>query len=565
MRPFSFTRFFPGVCAALLAIPALAEAPVSVRPVGARHGIVVAGHPQAAEAGRAVLQAGGNAIDAAVATSLALGVAEPYASGLGGGLMLLYYDASSGRTQLIEAMDEAGSLDVKAYLMRPADDRSLGCGSVCVPGLAAGLWAAHQKWGARKWADDVQPAIVLARDGALVLSKTRDSIERQIRKLCRGDAEIAKLFLPGSAVPAVGARLANPDLARTMESLAQGGRAGFYQGAVAASLLATLAAQGGVITADDFAGYQARVGLPAEIEFHGYHLVGAPPPVGGTALLFTALKVLENEAFDGGPLRQASNLDTIGNVWRVVAPLVDRLIGDTPEAPHNFETLVAPDSINAIRTKLVEESPALKSVSAAEPDREDVAASTTHFIVVDERGDVVCATQSLGSHFGAGVVAAGTGVVLNDSMSDFVFDDAGSPNYVAPGRRPRSAIAPTIVFRAGRPALAIGAPGGERIASALLQVLIDRLVLDRPLGEAIGDTRFHFMPESAIRGATFESEDSLAEVDEVSLRRFGWRIERSEPAGAGRRFGGVNAVEFGADGSLTGFADPRRTNAVAGY
>src|SRR5688572_23105737 len=197
----SFLR--PFISGLLLTISVYAV-PVTVTPVKVRNGMVVAGHPQAAEIGVSVLKAGGNAIDAAVATSLALGVAEPYGSGLGGKLMLLFYEAKSGKIFAVDAMDAAGSFDVVAYLKRPADDRSYGWGSVCVPGLPAGLWAAHGRWGARKWAGNVEPAIALARRGFRVLPKAYDLFAEQERKLRRGDAEIARLYLPNDALPAAG-------------------------------------------------------------------------------------------------------------------------------------------------------------------------------------------------------------------------------------------------------------------------------------------------------------------------------------------------------------------------
>jgi gamma-glutamyltranspeptidase / glutathione hydrolase len=164
------------------------------------------------------------------------------------------------------------------------------------------------------------------------------------------------------------------------------------------------------------------------------------------------------------------------------------------------------------------------------------------------------------------VVPPGTGVVLNDSMSNFNFTDPKHANHVAPGKRSRSTIGPAIVFRGGKPALAIGIPGAARIPTALLQVLLDRLVLNRPLGEAIGDTRIHYA--TSIRRDepdTFEAEQSLPAAAVEELKQLGWKVELPEAAGRGRHFGGINAVEFNADGTLTGYADPRRTNVAAGY
>jgi gamma-glutamyltranspeptidase/glutathione hydrolase len=545
----------------------VAGVPVTVTPVVARHGMVVAGHPQATEAGVAVLQAGGNAIDAAVAVSLSLGVAEPYGSGLGGKLMLLYYEAATGKTYAVDAMDAAGSLDIAAYLPRPEEDRSYGYGSVCVPGLAAGLWMAHQKWGKLKWAYDVAPAIKLARDGFEILPKTRDFFAEQENKLRRGDAEIARLYLPAGQLPVVGARLPNADLARTLELFAQHGRDGFYRGPVAEAIVTASQKGGGVLTAADLTNYEARITEPLQLDFRGYRLLASPPPTNGAPLFLTIMKVLEDETFNG-PLRSAVNLDKIGRVWREVQPLVQRGIADAPEAVFNYEKMVAPDSIAAIRAKVRAAEAPVKKVAWLDDSgfSEDVAAATTHFIVADSAGNIVCATQSQSLHFGAGVVPAGTGVVLNNSMSNFAYGDAKSINYVAPGKRPRSTIAPTIVFRGAKPVFAIGIPGAARIPTALLQALLDRLAFDRPLAEAIGDTRIHWDSNWRRENeVSINAEQSYAPADVQALSAFGWKVEQPEPAGTGRYFGGINAIELNADGSYTGYADPRRTNTAAGW
>ena len=551
-----------------LAIAAAAQPPpVTVTPVTAKHGMVVAGHPQAAAAGLAVLQAGGNAIDAAIATSLALGVAEPYASGLGGKLMLLYYEASTGRTRVIEAMDAAGSLDVPAYLKRPAEAHSSGYGSVCVPGLAAGLWMAHEHWGVRPWAEDVQPAIALALAGFDVLPKSRDFFEEQTKKLHRGDAEIARLYLPRGQLPAVGSLLPNPDLAHTLTLLAQHGRDGFYRGPVAAAIIVAVEKGGGVITADDLVNYEARLTEPVGIDFRGDQILSAPPPANGAAMFLTALKVLEDDSFGGRPLRTAGNLDRLGRVWRLVELEAYRLIADAPQSRFYFEKLVSPDSIHALRAKAMVGAPALPDAAAIDQALyQSAMAATTHFIVVDAHGNIVCATQSLSVHFGAGVIPPGTGVVLNDSMSNFEFTDAKHLNYIAPGRRPRSTISPTIVLRQGKPVFALGIPGAARIPTSTLQVLLDHLVLQRPLADAIGDTRFHVViPWKKGDVETFEAEQSFPAAQADALRALGWKVVLPEMAGRGRLFSGINAVEFNPDGTLTGYADPRRTNAAVGY
>lgn len=582
---YRFGAFFSFIVSAC---GALAATPVAVEPVSAAHGMVVAGHPQAAEAGVAVMRAGGNAIDAAVAVSLSLGVAEPQGSGMGGKLMLIYFDAATRQTYAVDGLDAAGhSFDPARGRKLTRDERRLGWTSVLVPGLPAGLWLAHQKWGARPWADDVAPAVKLARDGFQVLPKTRDFFAEQEKKLRGGDREIAKWYLPGGQLPKVGTLLANGDLARTMELFAAKGAEGFYRGPVAEAIAAGAKQGGGFITTDDLARYQARITVPVAADVFGHHIEGAPPPTSGLALYLTMLKALEAETWTPGPLRTPANLNRVGKVWQVAQPLVSAQVGDVAGADEAVKKLLSVASIAEIRRKagnggkvgqvfdprayqvLAYEDGLRTGPSAFEPDfdEEPAFASTTHFVVVDAKGNVVSCTQSTSLHFGAGVIAPGTGVVMNDSLSNFSFTNAKSANTVAPGKRARSTTSPSIVFLEGRPVLAIGIPGAQRIPIAMMQVMLDHLAFQRPLAEAIGDTRLHLLnPEASTDpNNVWEVEASFPESDAKSLRALGWTVNKMEKAGTGRHFGGFTAIAIGPDGTLTGFADPRRTNAAVGY
>ena len=276
---------------------------------------------------------------------------------------------------------------------------------------------------------------------------------------------------------------------------------------------------------------------------------------------------MESEPLAGAPLRSASTLDLVGMYWKVILPLVQRDIGDAPGAAESFAKLVSPESLRNIREQVHATSKVSPHAAWLDDSgsSESAMAATTHFLVADADGNIVCATQSQSLHFGAGVVPPGTGVVLNDSMSNLSFSEKHSPNYATPGKRPRSTISPTLVFQAGKPVLAIGLPGAARIPTAMLQVLLDRLALDRSLAEAIGDTRIHFHhdirhpEEDAV-----EVEQSFPLEDAAELRRRGWKVNLAEPAGTGRVFGGINAIELN-HGSYTGYADPRRTNQAVGY
>jgi gamma-glutamyltranspeptidase/glutathione hydrolase len=541
-----------------------ATVPVAVEPVTGRKGMVVAGHPEAAEAGLAVLRSGGSAVDAAVAVSLALGVAEPYGSGLGGKLMLLHYDAATGVTLVVDAMDEAsGSLDPAAYRKLGEKARYDGWTSVCVPGLAAGLHTAHQLWGRKPWAEVVAPAIDLARRGFTVLPKTSDLFAERLDKLRGGDPDIRRIFLPGDQIPVPGTKLPNEDLARTMELLARDGPDGFYRGPVAEAIVAASRSGGGSLTLDDLASYRARVTTPIGITFRGYSVFCAPPPATGGALALGMLKVLEQTPLQA-PLRSAENLDQIGRVWRQVQPLVQRTIADGASGRVAFERIVSADSIQKIRNTIQKTDTEQKAAYWINSDVDLLQACTTHFAVIDGNGNIVCATQSQSLHFGAGVVAAG--VVMNDSMSNFAFSDERSPNFVAPRRRPRSTITPTIVMKEGRPVMAVGVPGASRIPTAIFQTLVDVLVFDRPIEEAVGDTRVHWQnPLDPKRLDAIEAEATLGADVVTALRRLGWDVSLREPAGTGRTFGGINVISLSGDGEIRGYADPRRTNAARGF
>ena len=202
----------------------------------------------------------------------------------------------------------------------------------------------------------------------------------------------------------------------------------------------------------------------------------------------------------------------------------------------------------------------LKSATAAI----SVPASTTHFVIVDKEGNVVSVTQSLSHHFGSGVVAAGTGVILNNTMVNFAVRNRNSVNIAAPGKRPRSTVSPTLIFRDGKPALVMGLPGGQRIPTGVLQVILDYTVFNRPLSEAVADTRFHLL-RSLNRTQPVNRFDFEPEVDEdllLQMKILGWKTNIPKNA---EYFGGLNAIEIITDDELMGIADPRRTNAAMGY
>ncbi len=534
------------VCA-LLAPAALPAQSVRVEPVTAAHGMVVSAHPEASALGVEVLRAGGNAMDAAVAVSLAVGLVEPYGSGLGGKLMLLYHEATTGTTTAVEALDQAGSGFSREKIRRlDRNAASNGWTSVCVPGLPAGLFEAHRRWGSRPWADNVAPAARLAREGFTVIPGIRRLFAEREDVLRRGDPEIARLYLPGGKLPAEGTRLANPDLARTLELLAQHGRDGFYRGPVAGAIVAAVQQGGGWLTLEDFAGYAPRIGEPLRIEVAGRTVLGTPPPAHGSAVVLATLRLAAGLP-RAASFRAPENLDAFGRAYLRLMSRARGVLGDVPGARAAAEAMLA--------------EPLADFVIPPEGGND----ATTHLVVVDRHGNIACLTQSLSLHFGAGVIAPGTGVVLNNTMSNFNYTDATYPNQAAAGKRPWSTTSPLIVLEAGRPVLALGLPGGNRIPSGLAQVLADHLFYGRDFADAMGDVRLNWTASATARTFTVEAEGALPKVTAEALRRRGWKVETRWQPGASSHFGGINAVALHPDGSRTGYADPRRTNSAQGH
>ncbi len=536
------------------------EAPTGVQQASSPRGMVVAGHVEAAEIGRDILARGGGAMDAAVAVSLALAVAEPYGSGLGGKLLLLYYDRAKAQTTAIDGMDAAPeTLDVEAFLAQPRDRRIEGWGAVAVPGLVAGLAEAHRRWGQLPWAQAVQPAADLARRGSRMLPRGRLFFTRRLARL-QVSPEAERLFLRDGQPPEVGQRLANPDLSRTLETVAEQGAPGFYEGWVAEAIVNASRDGGGWLTLADLAGYRVRVSEPLQADIHGYTVLSSPPPTSGGATLLVALKLLSGASWVGQSPLEAENLHQIGQVLQQIYPEIQRKIADVPEARTAFEELLSPGRIAA--ADQTQASSGSGGLSPGGPLVTEELASTTHFVVIDFAGNVASVTQSLSHHFGAGVVAKGTGVLFNNSLKNFATANHDSVNFVAPGKRPRSTIAPTLVLHEGKVALTLGLPGGQRIPTATLQVLLDHLIFETSLAEAIRRPRAHLRrPLDAQEAKNLFELETPNPALAKGLQELGWSVTVNEDS---ETFGGFCAIEIRPEGLLIGLADQRRTNTARG-
>lgn len=537
---------------------------MTVQVAEARSGMVAAGHPDATAAGVAVLKAGGNAVDAAIAVGFALGVTEPYGSGLGGKLALVYRDAKTGKVSVIEALDQASShLDAEKFRQLPAAARNGGAESVAVPGFVAGMLEAHARWSTKPREELLAPAIKLAEQGFEVRSTQVKFFRAQENKM-KANAELGRIYMPGGKLPEAGKALRNPDLAATLRVVAEKGAAGFYRGPVAEKLVGALQKAGSAIRADDLTGYRARVTEPLKVRFRGVEVYSAPPPVSGGGVFLLALAALDGERIAGDSVLKPEALDHVMRIYLEVDSACREVLGDREESRKEWERLLGARNLAEIR-KQAGATPAETTAAwlPADDGFEAMAAETTHFVVVDKEGNVVSATQSQSNHFGSGLVPPGTGVVLNNSMSNFN-RTAGNPNEVKAGCRPRTTISPAVIVRDGKLVAGIGLPGGSRIPSAMVQVVTDYLMFGRSLEDAIAAPRFHPVTRRAGQPENrFETEkETDYRVAETLRDKYGWKDGTDAET---ESFGGVNAVEIMPDGRRRGYADQRRSNTAMGY
>jgi gamma-glutamyltranspeptidase/glutathione hydrolase len=531
---------------------------------------VASGHPEATDVGLQVLRQGGNVVDAAVATSLALGVAEPYGSGLGGKLVLLHRDGATGKlTSIVALCASPAALDDLEFIELSKDERTYGYQAVGVPGLVAGLDEAHRRWGSLPWAAVVEPAAELADRGVTINATMRSMFLPKVKAL-RRDEEAAGLYLVDGEAPEPGTRMRNADLASSLRAIASGGARAFYDGPIAQQIVRAAQAGGAPLALDDFRNYRAEVGAPLVIRFGNCQVYSCPPPLTGGVTVLSALKCLE-PLRDSIPLRDdVIAADRMGRVLQCIYPEISRTIADVPAASEAATRLLSDEYAREVASRAMQLDPRQPYPRARQPAPVDStsealpSASTSHLLVVDRAGNMVSLTQSLSLHFGACVVPPDTGILLNDSMSNFATHNRAAANHAGAGKRARSTIAPIIATRDGKPWLALGIPGGQRIPTTTLQLLWRLLVMDAPLDATFAASRFHLRRplNSDEPPNVVDYEDDASPQWVERLASLGWRLEARRRNG--HYFGGGSAAQYRADGSLVGVADPRRTNSVAG-
>jgi len=544
------------VAAALLALPALAA------PAPGKAAIASA-HPLATAAGMEILARGGNAFDAAVAVSAALAVVEPNGSGPGGGGFYLLHRAGDGRQVVVDAREVAPAAATRDMFLDAAGSPVEGLSTrhakaAGIPGEPAGWQHLASNYGRLPLAASLAPAIRLAREGFVIDAAMRNDLDRTLRDeghLEGPRAEFARTYLVKGEAPPVGHRLQLPDLARSLDVLAQGGADAFYRGAFARKLVRRVRDLGGIWTLEDLAGYRVIEREPIVAAYHGLRVVSAPPPSSGGVWLASVLNVLSG--YDLGQLDGATRKHVILEAMRRAHRDRAQYLGDPAFTDVPVSLLTSPDyaaglraSINLERATPSDLLPGYVKVGGQGPH-------TTHFSVLDAEGNRVGGTVTLNGWFGSGIVVPGTGILLNNQMDDFVIKP-GVPNMyglvgaeansISPGKRPLSSMSPTFV-EGPRGVAVLGTPGGSYIPSmVLLGILNWQAGADATAIVAAPRLHHQYRPDVA-----FVERGALTAAEQADLERRG-HVFRAWPA----TIGNMNVVTWDVGtGKVDAASDPR--------
>jgi gamma-glutamyltranspeptidase/glutathione hydrolase len=541
------------------------------QPVYARNAMVVTQEPLAADIGLAVMKSGGNSVDAAVAVGFALSVTYPFAGNIGGGGFMLVRMAN-GQTSFIDFRERApGKATRDMYLDAsgaPSKDSLLGWRAAGVPGTVRGLEMARNMFGktnAISWQRLLRPAIELASKGFPISHSQMNSFRAYAKQLSQADSPDSKrIFLNGGKFYEWQEIFRQPDLASTLERIARDGASEFYEGKTARMIADAMAKNGGLITMDDLHSYKVVVREPLRGSYHGYEIITAPLPSSGGVCILQMLGMLDGTEFETNGAGSAKNYHFLADVMRFSFADRNRYLGDPDFVKTPIAILTSADYLTTRRARIdsakATEASQIETVNAAKNEGSD----TTHFNVVDEEGNVVAVTYTLNDGYGSGVTVPGAGFLLNDEMDDFTAKlgatnayglAQGPANLIEPGKRPLSSMTPTIVLKEGKPFLVLGAPGGSRIITAVLQVMLNVLDFHMNVQDAIDFPRVHaqwnFPRLEVERGV---SPDTIA-----LLRKMGYEIQPGNPPIIAR----VEAILI-KDGWLQGGHDNRGSGKVAG-
>lgn len=554
--------------AARAALAAKAEG----RAVSGKDWMVAAAHPLAVEAGARVLEQGGSAADAMIAVQAVLGLVEPQSSGLGGGAFLVWYDAATGALTTLDGRETAPR-DATPTLFQGPDGQPMafmeavvGGRSVGTPGTPALLEEAHRRWGRMNWASLFDDPIRLAELGFTVSPRLAELVAAEGEAL-RGDPATSAYFFPGGQPVAAGQVLTNQPYADTLRVLARQGADGFYRGPIAESIAATVrGATGnpGLLSTADLAAYRVIERPAVCVEYRAHDICGMGPPSSGGLTVGQILGMLGGYDLAALGAESPESWRLIGDASRLAFADRERYMADPDHVPVPTAGLVDPAYL-ATRAELLAGDDSLPEVTAGAPGWSHAALwgqdeslelpSTTHISIVDSHGNALSMTTTIENGFGARLMT--DGFLLNNELTDFSFrthDDAGAviANALAPGKRPRSSMAPTIVMKDGKPAMVVGSPGGSRIIGYVVRAIIAQLDWGVDPQQAVA------APNILNRFGKMEVEPGRAPELAAELATLGFEIDEESA-----QTSGLQSIVITPDG-LQGGADPRREGIAIG-
>ena len=491
------TLFLIPAIGLLLAVPLTATR----QPLRARHGMVVAMEGTAADVGVSVLQKGGNAVDAAVAVGFAMAVTHPYAGNIGGGGYMLIRMAD-GRTTFVDFRERAPEkssrnmyLDAKGDLTK---DSIEGWRSSGVPGTVRGFEIAVNKYGRRKWAENMAPAVELASKG-FPLSWGLTELFKASKSL-PNSPESKRIFLKNGTLYEAGDLLVQPELAQTLARISANGANEFYEGETARRFADEMTKHGGLISLSDLKSYKAIERTPLTGTYHGYTIITSPPSSSGGIALLEMLGILDGTGYEKGGAGSASAIHYVAEAMRRAYADRNEYVGDPDFVKVPIAGLLDRAYLARLRATIdSERATPSESVHPGKPAGTDQL-ETTHYSVVDAEGNAVAVTYTLNGGYGNGITVPGLGFLLNNEMDDFAAKPGtpnmfglvqGETNAIQPGKRPLSSMTPTIVLKDGRLFMTAGAPGGSRISTAVLQVILNVVDFGMNVQDAVDAPRVH--------------------------------------------------------------------------
>ncbi len=538
------------------------------RPVYAAEGMVASQRDTASQIGADILRQGGNAVDAAVAVGFALAVILPRAGNIGGGGFMLVHLAETGKTISIdyrETAPAAAHTDVYLDSNGDVDDvaHRQGHRSVAVPGTVAGLAHALKKYGTMSLADVMAPAIALARDGFEMDYDTASAIATRVEMLQRHEHAKSTFFNKDGSVIEQGQLFKQTELATSLSSIARLGPSAFYRGDIAQQLVAEMQRHNGLITLADLASYRPVEREPVRGTYRGHDIISMPPPSSGGVHLIQMLNVLEQFPIADMGANSARYLHVLAATMKRAYADRSKHLGDPDFYPVPMSWLTSKDYGKQLASQISPDKVIPSSqISPGEPAPYE-SVDTTHFSVMDKHGNAVSNTYTLNFSFGSGIVVPGAGFLLNNEMADFSAKAGvayafgllgGTANSIEAGKRPLSAMTPTIVLKEGKPWLVTGSPGGSRIISTVLQQIVNAIDHKMNIASATHTARVHhqWYPDQ------IEYEGAVNPDTQSILRKLGYTLT---PSGT---MGSLQSIMWN-NGAYYGSADPRRPGAgVAG-